>query len=141
GINLGGPNDYGAENWLRNMLPNPGMEPGTWGAVITTRGAKEPTDKLQAEYWSTTWHTPNIGQPVGHWDGGTWELPLQGLSGKILAFTHDDNSCTWELDRTVTAAWHEPLFVRRVDSTNGHEPRPGSTGVQSRLIKSPGNTW
>lgn len=140
GVNLPGPNDYGAENFMRNMIPNPGYEPGCWGSVVSTRGATS-SSVVQGDYWDTTWNTANIGWPVDHWTGAEWEIPTQGLSGTVLDFTHDNDRPTFYLDQTVTLAWHEPLFLRKLNPPNGNPPRPGSNGVQSQYISSPGNTW
>ena len=60
GIVLGAPNSYGAENFMRNMVLNPGFEPGLYGMVVTI--LKVSGNKVQGDYWSTEWHTPTIGR-------------------------------------------------------------------------------
>ena len=137
GINLPGPNDYGAENYARNMIPNPGFEPAYWGSVVSLLSATNSTS-VKSHYWNTTWNTPNVGWPVGHWTGADWELPLQGLTGKVVAFTHDGDKYTWVLDKSVTVTSYDVMFVRMREAANGNEPH---SGLQSRYIKSPGNTW
>src|SRR5690606_22363925 len=100
GVNLPGPNDYGAENFMRNLIPNPGFEPGCWGSVVSTRGATA-TNVVQADYWDTSWNTATIGWPIDHWTGAEWEIPTRGLSGTVLSFTHQNNRPTFVLDQNV----------------------------------------
>lgn len=147
GVNLSGPTDYGAENYLRNLVPNPGFEPSCWASVASLYAASK-TTQVQAKYWDTAWHTTEIGQDEHHWQGGTWELPLQGLHGEIVDFIHapvphNENvtAYTWVLDREVTVGDIEPLIVRLARPATGPEPRPGSSGRQSVFIESPGNAW
>ena len=148
GVNLPGPNDYGAENYLRNLLPNPGFEPGCWGSVATLHAATD-SREVQSMFWDTAWHTPEIGQDEHLWQGGEWELPRQGLSGMIVDFIHAPvgsgagvvRAYTWVLDQPVTVADYEPLVVRITRPAEGPPPRPGSSGRQSRFIASPGNAW
>src|SRR5690606_40026815 len=63
GVNLGAPNEYGAENFMRNMIPNPGYEPCLFGTVVSVYKASG--NKVQGDYWNTDWHTPVVGQPEG----------------------------------------------------------------------------
>lgn len=147
GVNLGGPNDYGAENYLRNLIPNPGFEPGCWASVASLYAAST-TYNVQSKYWDTAWHTAEIGQEEHHWEGGEWELPLQGLRGTIVDFVHapvpgnsDVTAYTWNLDREVSVDDMEPFIVRLTKPATGPAPRPGSTGRQSLYLVSPGNDW
>ena len=139
GVNLGAPNDYGAENFMRNLIPNPGFEPGLYGTVVTIYKASG--TKVQADYWSTEWHTPVVGQPEDFWNGGSWEIPSQNVSGTIVDFTHEDNRYTWVLDKSVDVAPQEVMYVRVEVQRRDTPQRPNSKGVQSLYLKSPGNTW
>lgn len=140
GVNMPGPNDYGAENFMRNIIPNPGLEPGRWASVISTRGGSS-TTTVEADYWDPAWNTGTIGWPENHWTGAEWEIPTRGLSGTVVNFTHTNNRLLFHLDKPVTLSWHEPMFVRKRMPANGNPPRPGSPGVQSQYIGYPGNTW
>jgi hypothetical protein len=139
GINLGAPNDYGAENFMRNMIPNPGFESGLYGMVVSVLKARG--TKVQAEFWSTEWHTPNIGQPEDFWTGGAWEIPSTNESGTIVGFTHEDNRYTWILDKPVDLAPLDVMYVRTEVGRRANAPRPGSPGEQSLYIDSPGEPW
>ncbi len=139
GVNLGAPNDYAAENFMRNMIPNPGFEPGLFGMVVTI--LKVSGTKVQSDYWSTEWHTPTIGHPEDFWNGGTWEIPSKNLSGRITDFTHENNRYTWILDKSVDVAPQEVMYVRTEVQKRDTPQCPNSKGVQSLQVKTPGNTW
>lgn len=140
GVNLGAPNEYGAENFMRNMIPNPGYEPCLFGTVVSVYKASG--NKVQGDYWNTDWHTPVVGQPEGFWTGGEWEIPSQNISGKIVDFTHEDKRYTWVLDREVELANQDVMYVRTVKQRREDAPNcPNSKGEQSLRLKSPGNTW
>lgn len=140
GIVLSGPNDYGAENYMANWYANPGFEASYFASTITCSKADN-SNIVQAQYWDVAWNTATIGWPVGMWDGGEWELPAQGIRGKIIKFSHVNSKYTWELDRTVSVGYEEVMYVRVQFPGNGNEPRPNSPGTQSTKLTNPGNNW
>ena len=156
GINVGSRSWYGAAQYIKNMIDNPGFEAGVYGMVAHAATGSS-GQRFEQDFWDTTWNNDqyNIGQPVGFWNGAEYEIvygPAKGRQGTITNFTHENNHYTYYLDSNGTAPqqW-DVMFVRKTwnGSTAAGEwatpdtstTRPGSPGQQSLHLTSPGNGW
>src|SRR5512135_3095597 len=70
GINVGSRSWYGAEQYIKNMIDNPGFEAGVYG-MVAHAAAGSSGQRFEQDFWDTTWNNDqyNIGQPVGFWNG------------------------------------------------------------------------
>lgn len=157
GLNLGGPESWGAAQLLKNVLQNPGLESGEYGMVWHTHNSANGT-RVPQDFWSTSWNNDSlsIGQPEGFWNGAQYEIvygSATGRSGTVASFTHENDRYTWYFDQngTVPDPW-SVVFARqtftksfggRVQSPNADitTVRPGSPGVQSMRASYPGASW
>lgn len=103
GINIGAPDRYGAAQYLKNIIHNPGFEAGEFASIIPV--GDDPTgSSFQHPYWNTDWNGPpdasnpcngtvaGIGQPEGFWDDAYYQVllgPAAGRSGTIDAHTFE----------------------------------------------------
>ena len=154
GVNIGKRDQYGAAQYIKNLVPNPGFEAGEFAMVfVTWRGATG--TRVQADNWETAWNNEPrlIGQPAGFWNGATFEVlhgSGKGRSGTINNFTHDGGRYTFYLSGNGTIAHGDVIVVRKqmsgfeadTNRYNKAEPnnrRPGSPGRQAlRLLPTPG---
>lgn len=157
GLNLGGPENYAAAQYLKNIIHNPGFESGEYGMVWHTKGGATGTHALQ-DFWSTEWNNDalGIGQPVGFWNGADYEIvygAAAGRRGKISLFNHENLTYSYYFNNNGTApdTW-SVVFVRqqfsnsfgsKTPSPNADTTtvRPGSPGVQSYHAFWPGADW
>ncbi len=155
GINVGSRSRWGAAQFLKNLIDNPGFEPGVYGSVAHVADGSSGSRIVQ-DFWDTTWNNDqfNVGQPVGFWDGADYEIvygPAAGRTGTVSSFVHEGNRYVFYLDEDGTSPneW-DVLFVRK--SWNGlaaadqyavPDPatRPGSPGVQSLRLTHTGQAW
>ncbi len=159
GMNVGSRDPYGAAQYIKNLIPNPGFESGEYGTLLHVDGGST-GDTIYQAFWDTSWNIDHwgIGQPEGFWDGGTYEIlfgPAKGRIGTINHFSHSpDNRYTFELDTNgvvpneldVVAArkqlpgitGYPGMDTGAVDTTT---TRPGSPGTQSLLLQYGGEAW
>lgn len=154
GINLGSRDRWGASQILKNVIDNPGFEPGVYGmaahAADGMTGQTYPQD-----FWSVSWNNDlyGIGQPAGFWDNADYEIvygPAKGRSGRIASFYHADDKYTYDLGEngTVPQKW-DVMFLRKDlkgfygDTVHGDttETRPGSPGRQSLRLVNGSNSF
>jgi hypothetical protein len=155
GINIGSRNRWGAGQFLKNLIDNPGFEAGVYGSVAHVAAGSSGI-RIEQDFWDTTWNNDqfNIGQPVGFWDGADYEIvygPAKGRSGTVSSFTHENNHYVFNLDQSGTAPeqW-DVMFVRKtwdgLAATGDWampdpSSRPGSPGVQSIHLAHTGESW
>ena len=113
GVNIGKRDQYGAANYIKNLIPNPGFESGEFAQIfIAWQGASG--NRVQADNWETRWNnTPlRIGQLPGFWNGAQFEVLTgagRGRTGTISNFTHEGGAqhllpergwrdCRWRCD-------------------------------------------
>ena len=93
GVNIGRPDQYGAANYLKNVLNNPGFEGGEIGMIFHVEDGATDT-RIQHDVWNTNWNSAIAGQPPNFWNGGVYEVLYgadKGLTGRIDDFTHEDD--------------------------------------------------
>ena len=152
GLNIGDHTQYGAAQYLKNLIPNPGFEAGEYSTIFNIDDAPVFTPPntltINADNWNTDWNEDDIhiGQPVGFWNGASIENPLgdaENRTGTVTNFLHSDNKYTFELD--YTGVWPQsgaPVFVTTelpgyqsdIDENHAADTtttRPGSDGTQS----------
>ena len=156
GINVGARTWWGAAQFLKNLIDNPGFEAGVYG-MVAHAATSSSGQRFEQDFWDTTWNndTYNIGQPVGFWNGAEYEIvygPAKGRHGTVISSTHENNHYTYYLDSNGTAPeqW-DVMFLRKTwnGTTSANEwstpvtttTRPGSPGKQSLHMISPGNGW
>lgn len=158
GINLGGRTQYGAAQIIKNIIPNPGFEPGLYGSMLhVEKGASG--DRLPQAFWDTAWNHEEygIGQPEDFWNGADYEIvfgPAKGRSGTVKRFTHEDGKNVFYLDESGTAPQEYDAFIVRqqlpgvatgsfmnTTTVDVGEVRPGSPGTQSLRLDSSGRWY
>jgi hypothetical protein len=156
GINVGSRSQWGAAQFLKNIINNPGFEPGVYGSVAHVAEGSG-GQRIVQDFWDTSWNNDQygIGQPEGFWNGADYEIvygPAEGRSGTITNFTHENDRYTFYLDSdgTVPDQW-DVMFVRRewdgmAGITDWAIPdatttRPDSPGEQSLHLLFPDEAW
>ena len=167
GVNLGKPDQYGAAQYLKNVITNPGFEAGEFASIVfAEEGAT--TTTFQQDNWEVAWNTDSVGQPVDFWKGATYEVltgQSRGTKGIINGFQHQDNLYTFSLgaqggsssarevsDDLVALAEDDAVMLRRsiagfdgdsqpFNSADPTETRPGSPGEQSLKLTSAEPNW
>jgi hypothetical protein len=156
GINVGSRSRWGAAQFLKNLIDNPGFEAGVYGSVAHIAVGSSGS-RLVQDFWDTSWNndTLNIGQPEDFWNGADYEIvygPAKGRSGTIADFAHENNRYVFYLDQdgTVPEEW-DVLFVRREwdglaargqwATADPATTRPGSPGSQSLHLTHTGESW
>ncbi|MGB1253485.1 MAG: hypothetical protein ACPG8W_22925, partial [Candidatus Promineifilaceae bacterium] len=127
GMNIGDHTQYGAAQYMKNLIPNPGFEAGEYSTVfnvdtVTSRipidDVREPHNLvIRASNWNTTWNNDsiNIGQPEGFWANSNFEIPVgaaTGRNGTVLNSTHSQDRYTFEISNA--GAWPQsgdPFFL------------------------------
>ncbi|MBX7257778.1 MAG: hypothetical protein K1Y02_15560 [Candidatus Hydrogenedentes bacterium] len=148
GINIGARNIYGAEQMIKNIIPNPGFESGIYGTVFHSLDGSTGRRIVQ-DFWETAWNLDEygIGQPAGFWKGGEYEGvygAVKGRSGAISDFTLENNRNVFHLDADGPAPNKWDVFFARThlpgiaagnrmseDAVDTTTTRPGSPGKQS----------
>lgn len=159
GMNLGARDIYGSSQMMKNIIPNPGFESGEYGTIFHTSGDSTGT-VFNQEFWDTEWNVDNwgIGQPIGFWDGGTYEVMFgasKGRTGEIAHFNHTaDRRYSFEMaDDGVEPAYLDVVSARKVlpgissypdmdtDAVDTTSVRPGSPGTQSYIVRPQAESW
>ncbi len=157
GINIGAPDQYGAAQFLKNLIVNPGFEAGEIGMIFhAAPGAT--ADRIQADNWQTSWNNDDagIGQPAAFWDGAAYEILYgagAGQRGAIRQFTHEGGKPTFYLENpSASVANDDVIIVRRalpgfegdrhqLNQADDNQRRPGSPGEQSLRLLPPDEAW
>jgi hypothetical protein len=159
GINLGHHDRWGAGQLLKNLISNPGFEPGMYNTILHITSGATGT-RVQQDFWDANWNkdAQSIGQPAGFWQGGQYEWlygDAKGRKGTITSFTHENdplgnNRYTFYMNPSVpTPKRWDAMIARqilpgingdmsRVDTTT---KRPDSPGTQSMRLTYPGAEW
>ncbi len=142
GINIGAYDQYGAAQYMRNLIPNPGFEAAE-KAMMFLVDPNSTAKRVQPHRWDGIWN----GHPAGLWDGGRFEVlsgASKGRTGTIERFTIEGGKYTFYLSGGGAKFEEKDVIVvrKQIDGyftetpTNFHtaEPndaRPGSPGTQS----------
>lgn len=157
GVNLGSRDQYGAGQYLKNLIPNPGFEGSEYNMVFNLDSQQNGTTFV-ADFWDTNWNNDslNIGQPEGFWNGAefyflTGEAAFFNRSGTVIDFSHTNDKYTFET--AELGQWPVALDAMAVRATlDGYEGdsnpnligdtttvRPDSIGTQSLKLSTTGN--
>lgn len=157
GLNIGGPEPWGAAQYLKNILHNPGFESGEYATMFHVASGSTGGRVVQ-DFWNTAWNNDaiGIGQPEGFWTGAEYEIvfgPEKGRTGTVTGFTHENSRYTWYLfpEGNAPNQW-DVVIARKQFSHSFGSPtpsesadvttkRPGSPGVQSLHATYPGASW
>ncbi|MGB1250316.1 MAG: hypothetical protein ACPG8W_06765 [Candidatus Promineifilaceae bacterium] len=167
GVNLGKPDQYGAAQYLKNVISNPGFESGEFASIVfAEEGATATT--FQQDNWKVAWNTARVGQPVDFWRGATYEVltgQSRGTKGIIGGFKHVDNAYTFSLGSQggssdlaegqsdlIALAEDDAIMLRRsipgfdadnrpFNQADTSQIRPGSPGEQSLKLSSAEPNW
>lgn len=157
GINVGSPDQFGAAQYLKNVIANPGFEMGEFASIFLTT-PESTAVRVQQDNWRTIWNTERIGQPEGFWDGAEYEVlsgPAAGARGVVERFTHEDGRNTYYLrpnasspalgpEAAVVVRKRIPGYDADRNPFNRADPgqtRPGSLGRQSLRLLKPDADW
>ena len=145
GLNIGSYNQYGAAQYLSNLVPNPGFEPAEF-AMMFLVGPNPGPNRVQPNRWDP----PGNAHKAGFWDGAQYEIlsgPSKGRAGTVEKFTIENNEYTFYLKGNTTPIKQMDVIVVRkqvggfysetmtpyISPVYG-DVRPGSPGVQSLKI-------
>ena len=146
GINIGSYDQFGAAQYLKNLLPNPGFEGGEYGMVFLAEAGAS-ANRVRANRWNI--HPGS--HPAGFWDGAQYEIltgKAKGRTGSISRYTIEGGRPTFYLSGGETApAGDDAIVVRRPEmvgffnpnqtpwmSADTSQKRPGSSGKQSLRV-------
>lgn len=149
GINIGSYDQYGAGQYLRNLIPNPGFEAGEV-AMLFLVGSDSNATRLKPNGWNGFWnHHPN-----GFWNGAQYEIisgPARGKIGTVSRYAFEGGNYTFYVNgNSIQPNVKDAVIVRQqvpgyntetptgFESVETTERRPGSPGLQSLRIKSSG---
>ncbi len=149
GINIGSYDQYGAGQYLRNLIPNPGFESGEV-AMLFLVGPGSNATRLKPNGWNGFWnHHPN-----GFWNGAQYEIisgPARGTVGRINRYAFEGGNYTFYVNgNRVQPNVKDAVIIRQqvpgyntetptgFESAETRERRPGSPGLQSLRVKSSG---
>ena len=140
GLNAGSRDRWGAAQYLKNLLDNPGFEPGVFCMTALADPGGTVTSFVQ-KYTVTNWAN---AQPPGFWNGCDYEIvygTAKGRTGTIASFVYKLGKYQFNLGSSGTVpADGDVMLVRRpylpgyqgdlvLGATN--DVRPGSPGIQS----------
>ena len=116
GINVGSRSRWGAAQFQKNLIANPGFEAGEYSTVFLASASSTGNKFVDA--------FPNSAQAPGFWNGADFEIvygPAQGRSGTVLDFTHEMGHYAFTLDSTGAAPQeYDVMLVRtRRDGIGG----------------------
>lgn len=158
GLNVSYRESWGAAQFLKELVNNPGFEAGEYAMMIHSDQGSTGNKFYQA-FWDTSWNNDNygIGQPAGFWTGGWYEFvygPAKGRAGHITAFgsgnsrylytldTYSPNPSLWDVMTVRTmlpgVAWGSWMNTAAADTST---VRPGSPGTQSFHLRYTGTPW
>jgi len=135
GINVGSRSRWGAAQFLKNLISNPGFEAGEYSTVFLASTSSSGNKFVDA--------FANSAQPPGFWNGADYEIvygPARGRSGIILDFTHESGHYAFTLDSTgVAPQEYDVMLVHTqrggiagdTDIADTTTTRPNSPGSQS----------
>jgi hypothetical protein len=98
GINIGSRTWWGAAQFLKNLIDNPGFEAGVY-SMVAHAATGSTGQRFEQDFWDIAWNndTYNISQPVGFWNGAEYEIvygPAQGRHGvELCAVSHRYAAC------------------------------------------------
>ena len=154
GINIGGRDQFGAANYIKNLVPNPGFESAEFGMIFLTQ-ANSNNWRVQAD-WNIGWNPTTTGHPDGFWDGGSYEVvsgPNKWQRGTIHQFKLEDSRYTFYLNGLIAApATGDAVIVRKqvagydyntnqYNRAETNDKRPNSPGTQSLRLLQADETW
>jgi len=135
GINVGSRSRWGAAQFLKNLIANPGFEAGEYSTVFLASASSTGNKFVDA--------FSNSAQAPGFWNGADFEIvygPAKGRSGTVLDFTHEMGHYAFTLDSTgVAPQEYDVMLVRTQRGGIGGQAgiadttttRPNSPGSQS----------
>ncbi|GMV99288.1 MAG: hypothetical protein AMXMBFR84_04270 [Candidatus Hydrogenedentota bacterium] len=154
GINLGAPEPYGAGNFLKNLIHNPGFESGIFRSMMHADEGST-ADRVPQAFWTTEWNVEEwgIGQNPGFWNGAAIEFlfgSAKGRQGTVRDYRHEGTQHVFYVDPSGPAPKQWDVFVVRkeLEGLPGAyamnpaiaapgETRPGSPGKQSLYLQNP----
>jgi hypothetical protein len=157
GVNLGRHADFSSNLLLRNIVGNPGFEPGTYRSVMHA-AAGSTGDRWVQAFWNIAWNNDSfgIGQQEDFWNGATWEIvtgPSAGRTGTVLDYTHEFDEGILYLDSAgADPGVNDIIFLTRtidefpelsdIAVLETADLPPGTDGVHAvRLSYDPVETW
>ena len=155
GINLGKPDQFGAEQIMQNVILNPGFEAGEFATIIhVAEGATG--NRIQQDNWEVAWNSPLVGQPEGFWNGAEYEFvtgAATGRTGIVSSFNYEDGLYTYHLDSDgLVPQAEDALFLRQIipgyegdrypyNVADTETLPPDTPGTQSLKLLPPDEDW
>ncbi|MGB1253679.1 MAG: hypothetical protein ACPG8W_23915, partial [Candidatus Promineifilaceae bacterium] len=149
GINVGYYDQFGAAQFMKNLIPNPGFEGAEMASIILADGGAT-SNRVRAAGWSVRW-LDELGGPE-FWRGGTYEVltgPAQGRTGKITGVSIENGRHVFTLGDHGTPPPYTSVIAIRSPQIGGYymsnrsanvvadpeQYRPGSPGRQSLRVQ------
>lgn len=155
GINVGSRSQWGAAQFLKNLISNPGFEAGVYSSVVLADNGGTASDFRMA-FWDPAWNNDQygVGWPEDFWNGAEYEIVwgnARGRSGHVTDFSHSGGANVFSLDGSGAAPERLSVMLLRRDNVpglNGNTTavdatttRPGSPGRQSLHLENGGYTY
>lgn len=144
GLNVGSRSQWGAAQFMKNLIDNPGFESGDFASVILVDDGAT-ANAVPMANWDVAWNNDQygIGWPEGFWNGAEYEIVwgnAKGRTGRVLTHRHAGGRNVFDLDGTGPAPERMSVILlrQRLPGLGGNAAvvdntavRPGSSGKQS----------
>ena len=155
GINVGSRSQWGAAQFMKNLLDNPGFEAGEFASVVLADDGATASDVPMA-FWDPAWNNEQygIGWPVDFWNGARYEIVwgnAKGRRGTVTDFAHAGGRNVFTLDGSGPAPDRMSVMLLRGNAIPGYNGnttaadattvRPGSPGRQSLRLTDGGYVY
>ncbi len=155
GINVGSRSRWGAAQFMKNLIDNPGFEAGRFASVVLADEGGAATQFPMA-FWDPGWNNEQygVGWPEGFWNGADYEIvwgAAKGRKGTVQSFTHSGGKNLFALDGGGPAPGRLDVMLLRGKDIPGFDGntaiadetsvRPGSPGRQSLRLTNGGYVY
>jgi hypothetical protein len=155
GINVGSRSRWGAAQFMKNLIDNPGFEAGCFASVVLAAEGGTATSFPMA-FWNPAWNNEQygVGWPEGFWRNARYEIvwgAAKGREGFVGPFTHAGGMNVFTLDGSGAAPGQMDVMLLRGKDIPGFDGdasiidatdvRPGSPGAQSLRLTNGGYVY
>jgi len=144
GINVGSRSWWGAAQFRKNLIDNPGFESGEYGTVVLCDAGAD-SSRFPQVFWDPAWNNDQygIGWPEGFWRDAEFEIvwgAARGRSGLVSGFEHSGGNNVFQLQPPgeIPGKMSVMLVRKPLPGLSGNmaladtsQTRPGSPGSQS----------
>ncbi|MCB2204831.1 hypothetical protein KQI65_08775 [bacterium] len=155
GINVGSRSQWGAAQFMKNLIDNPGFEAGRFASVVLAEDGAS-VSLFPMAFWDPAWNNDQygVGWPEDFWDGAEYEIvwgAAKGRSGQVTDFSIAGGQNVFTLDGSGAAPGRLDVMLLRGKDIPGFggntsvadatTVRPGSPGRQSLRLTNGGYVY